>query len=408
MKKLVLFLAILVLVLTLFSQEAVQTNSNNRVQVPVRVFNNNTFVDNLTIQDFTLYEEGVPQNIDALYLVKENQIERMETKSQYIPPLWRNYFLFFQMIEYNPKLAEAIDYFFNNIMLPQDTLIIVTPLNSYRLTRKGFLSKPKDLLSKEMQKIVRKDVKKGESEYRNMMRDLKRLVRSISSSAGFGAKSNVSQGFSSDATTSNFSLEFLLPRYRDTLQKVEKLRFTHSEVLIQLSKKLESQKGRNQIYFFYQREYRPEISPSILNQMMTLVQDQPHIQGSLSDLFSFYHREPSLKTDKLINAFADSGLLFNFIFMEKRPQDISGVQMNEQSEDIYHTLSKAAQITGGFINTSRNPHFGFKNVLNKSQNYYLLLYSSQVPEKADEFRNIEVEVKNKKFKITHRKGYVKE
>lgn len=214
MKKLIPFLVIMALIFTLFAQESVRSSSSNKVQVPVRIFDDNTFVDILSIQDSTLYEEGVPQDIDALYFVRGNQIERMEAEAQYIPPFWRNYFLFFQMIEYNPKLAEAIDYFFNNIMLPQDTLSIVTPLKSYRLSRQAFLNKPKEILSKDMQKIVRKDVKKGESEYRSMMRDLKRLVRAVSSSAGFGSMSSMSQGFESDAATSNFSLEFLLPRYR--------------------------------------------------------------------------------------------------------------------------------------------------------------------------------------------------
>ncbi|MGZ5497863.1 MAG: hypothetical protein ACXWHI_04005, partial [Candidatus Aminicenantales bacterium] len=38
------------------------------IEIPVRVFNGNTFVDDLGINDFEVYENGVPQSLQAAYL----------------------------------------------------------------------------------------------------------------------------------------------------------------------------------------------------------------------------------------------------------------------------------------------------------------------------------------------------
>ena len=49
------------------------------IEVPVRVFKGDTFIDNLTINDFELFEDGILQKIEAVYLIKTNNIEREPT-----------------------------------------------------------------------------------------------------------------------------------------------------------------------------------------------------------------------------------------------------------------------------------------------------------------------------------------
>ncbi|MBU4494181.1 MAG: hypothetical protein KJ874_02660 [Acidobacteria bacterium] len=46
------------------------------VQVPVRVFSGNDFVSDLSIEDFEILKDGVPQKVEALYLVKGGDIDR--------------------------------------------------------------------------------------------------------------------------------------------------------------------------------------------------------------------------------------------------------------------------------------------------------------------------------------------
>ncbi len=48
------------------------------VEVPVRVFNGDRFVDNLALSDFEIYENGKPQKIIAFYLVRRTSIQKEE------------------------------------------------------------------------------------------------------------------------------------------------------------------------------------------------------------------------------------------------------------------------------------------------------------------------------------------
>ncbi len=63
MKKHTILLAILVLGLTLFAQEIQEKAVAINIEVPVRVFKGKTFIDNLTIDDFEIYEDGILQKI---------------------------------------------------------------------------------------------------------------------------------------------------------------------------------------------------------------------------------------------------------------------------------------------------------------------------------------------------------
>jgi len=405
MKKILLILIVLTAVaFILFSQQVDQhAVTVMNVEVSVRVLDGNQFVDDLTMDDFELYEDGVLQKLEAMYLVKKTNIAREEAHTKFYPSLSRHYYLLFQITDYNPKLEEAVDHFINTIIQPGDTLDIWTPVQKYSLSSKALQSLTKEQIASEMKKIIRKDTQVGASYYRELMRDLKMLVRAISSATG--AQGPTMTDMESDSTSSMFGLEFLLPRYRETMSKMEGLRLFDQRNLIGFANALKKQQGENFVFYFYQREYRPEISPSLLNKMQSVYQDDSNIMGQLQTAFDFYHRSITFDAEKIREAFADSSILFNFIFMDKTPENISGIHMREQSEDIFKAFSEAAKATGGDVDTSQNPGIGFKNTLNRSDYYYLLYYSPRNYVKDGTFKKIEVKVRNKNYKLAHRQGY---
>jgi hypothetical protein len=228
----------------------------------------------------------------------------------------------------------------------------------------------------------------------------------MSSAAGFGDESNVMADLeSSESASEGFSLEFLLPKYRSTLEKMDDLRIVDEKTFIRFAEILKNQKGENHVFFFYQREFKPEISPSIVNKMMSIYQDNPNIISELQDLFQFYHREIQFDVVRIKQSFSDSSFIFNFIFMNKSPENISGINMREQSEDIFSIFSEAARATGGIVDNSQNPAYAFKNALEASGAYYLLYYSPADYKKDGKFKSISVNVKNKDYKVMHRHGY---
>lgn len=405
MKKSILSVLCLFLTVNLFPQIDQQQATIINVAVPVRVLDKGSFVGSVSIDDFELYENGILQKIDALYLIKDANTARKEAVRQFDPLLSRTFYFLFQLTDWDPNLGDAVEYFFNDVFLPGDSLVIMTPERTFRLSPQAFAAKPKETTSKELIKILRKDIQLGNSRYKSTMRNLRRLVGEIKSasgvSTGFSSPDQLDTGFS-DAS---LSLELLLPRYTDAIREIDDLRFVDQGTFIGFANALKKQENQKNVYLFYQREFRPEINPSLLSEIQMNFQDKPHILGKLSELFDLYKRDNRFDGDKINQAFADSSLLFNFIFTDKIAARFAGIYMREQSEDIFEIFSEAAKATGGVVENSQNLAIGFKKAAEISAQYYLLYYSPVNYIKDGSFKSIEVKVKNENYSITNRKGY---
>jgi len=180
MKKLIVLSITVILTVFLSAQELQHEAVAINVEVPVRVFKGGVFIDDLTIDDFELYEERIKQKIDAVYLIKKTTIAREESElakeeamRKFAPkPSLRQFILVFDVIDYSPRLDEVIDHFFNNVFAPEDKLTIVTPINSYNLKNELFAKKPLEEVSNELKKKLKSDVRKGNAEYKSIMRSI--------------------------------------------------------------------------------------------------------------------------------------------------------------------------------------------------------------------------------------------
>ncbi|MBD3414502.1 MAG: VWA domain-containing protein [Candidatus Aminicenantes bacterium] len=401
MKKLFLILCLLLISALIFTQAKIAMAQEKSIAVPVRVFEENEFVDNLNIQDFEIYQDGVKQQIKALYLAQKDRIVREEGSLEIDPDVSRTFYLLFQLTEYNPKIADSIEYFFSDVITENDSLEIMTPMKNYTLTNQALQSMPREKLAEEMIKIVRKDTQTGSSQYKSLMRDLRRIVSSLS-----GSSSRSGFEFEEDSSIDSFGIEFLLPRYRETLSQIEQLRLVNQTNFLEFARQLKNKTGQKFVYFIYEREFRPEIQPRIIQELTSMLQDKPHILGNLQDLMAVYSREPKLDTQKIMRAYSDAGIYFNFLFIDKKPSHYSGIQMHEQSEDVFNSFSKTAKATGGDVYTTQNPLVSFKNCTQKNKNYYLLYYTPEKASEGDKFNTIEVKTKNKKYKLSYRSGYI--
>jgi len=186
MKKIIFFTAILFCILLTFGQEIQEEARAILIEVDVRVFKGNEFIKDLNIHDFELYEDGELQEIEAVYLIKEKNIERelvdTSLKGEEIQPIKpitsiqkRTFILMFELVEYLPRVGELIEYFFNEVILPGDSLIITTPRKNYRLNAEALERMPKSEIIKELKGKVRKDAVLGSSAYRNMLKEFRNL-----------------------------------------------------------------------------------------------------------------------------------------------------------------------------------------------------------------------------------------
>jgi VWFA-related protein len=385
-----------------FPQEEYEVFVTN-IMVPVRVYEEDRFVADLTLQDLELYEDGKLQEIKALYLTRDNHIERTDAERDYMPILSRRFYFLFQTLDFNPKITDAIEHFFYNIFQPGDVVVVQTPIKVYTLSPDAVQKSPKETLIKDMQAVIRKDTQIGAIEYNNLLDTLKRNVRMISSVMGDTTTMRDIESGGGDVTSGNIPLSLM--EYRETLQKMEQLRVMHEKWFLRFAAQLRKLEQQKVVFFFYQREYRPEISSRVMNRLITQYADSPSMLSMVQELFQTYHREINFDYALLERAFADSDILFNFIFMSKTPDASSGLSMREQSEDVFKLFSSVSEATGGVVDNSQNPAAAFKRVADISESYYILYYSPKEYTRDGKFKKIEVKIKNRSCKVIHRLGY---
>lgn len=414
MKKALLLTVFVFLGLSLFSQEIFikQTDVIN-VEVPVRVFKDGKFVDNISIDDFEILEEGIPQKIEAVYLIKKKTVEKREEKKRFSPETKRNFILLFEVSEYFAKLGEAVNYFARNVIMPGDNLIIITPVKAYMLKDNTFEIKTREEIANSLKGILRKDVMSGNSEYRNTISDLTSLARSISkrveSESLFPSDPEETEegGIEQNWSDPHFGMDLdeQLIYYGSLLHKLEILRKINQMELSDFARFLKNQEGQKYVFLFYQREYLPQIEPRILNQYISSFQERPDIVTTITGLFDFYRRDVSFDVDRIKQTYSDSSVSIHFMYLTTPPRRAYGIRMEEHSEDLFAPFKEMAEATGGLVDSSSNPVFLFKNALDASENYYLLYYSPKNYTGDGKFKNIKVRVKNKNYKVTHRSGY---
>ncbi|MGD8535509.1 MAG: hypothetical protein PVF66_06615 [Candidatus Aminicenantes bacterium] len=407
MKKQILMFGILVLSFTLFAQQVTHETLVVNIEVPVRVFKGNQFIDNLTIDDFEVYENGKLQKLEAVYLINKKDIERKEEKKEFTPDTTRTFYLFFEITEYSPRIRDAMDYFMQNVLGPEDNLIIVSPMKTYEMSSKALKFKSKEAIVDDLISLLRKDAMIGSMEYRSAFTDLTRITRSLAGAMAIGVEGqDEAFDFSEYADMDpSVKLEMLLNMYRDVLARLQQLRYIDEAKLLDFAKTLKNKEGQKCVFLFYQREFVPQIEPKILAQTMGEYQDSQNIMQDLENLFYSYRREIGFDVTRVKQAYSDSSASIHFMFFSKPADHIPGIVFQEHSEDIFTAFTQMATATGGMTESSSSPYVLFQRAADSFENYYLLYYTPQNYRRDGQFKNIKVRVKDTTYNVIHRAGY---
>lgn len=418
MKKLSFFFGVLFLCLFLFPQEIFKEQSIViNIEVPVRVFDGGNFVANLSLDDFEVFEDGELQKIIAVYEVNKKTITRKEEKKKFKPETSRNFYLFFQITEYSPRIEEALDYFIQNVLTPGDNLIVVTPMKSYSMHKNALEVRSKEEIVNQLKGLLRKDALMGSAEYRAALDDLKGLTGALaavlSSEAGETSGINLigdinSTGYEGfgEARDADDAIDILFQLYPSVLEKLEQTRHVDQYKLLEFAQFLKYEEGQKYVFLFYQREFIPQIDSRILNQTLGVRQDKQNVTQRIAELVDLYKREVSIDIDKVKQTYADSSASIHFMFFTKPARHLPGIQFVEHSEDIYASFKEMAKATGGTTESSSNPGFLFKKAVESSESYYLLYYSPKKYLSDGKFKKITVKVKGENFRVIHRAGYI--
>ena len=400
MRKGIFVFGFLFLILFLSGQEIQEKAIAINIEVPVRVYDGNKFVENLSIEDFEIFEDGVLQNVEAVYLIKKTEIQRKEKEPKvepktktFEPETNRNFYLLFEIVEYTPRLEEAISYFCHNVLAPGDSLTVITPMRTIGMKSDALGKVPKKQVSEQLCHILRKDAWIGNSEYRHIIYELKVFVSALSK-----------EGQSILDDYDSIGTENPLEKYELILQRLESLRNVDQKRILDFANFVKDKRGQKHVFLFYQREFIPQLKPEDFTRYNS--SSDPYTQLKVSALFGYFFRDVSLDIDKVKQVFSDSSITINFLFFTKPADHIPGVQMVEHSEDIFNAFREMSRATGGITSSSANPAFLFQRASDAVEKYYILYYSPKAYKADGKFRNIKVRVKGKNYRVTHRAGYI--
>jgi len=373
MKQYVFIIGVFVLGFALLAQEIQHETGVINIEVPVRVFTKGKFVEELALKDFELYEEGVLQKIEALYLIKKTVIEKEETELDtkrasgvFSPETSRSFVLMFEMMDYFPEIRELLDYFFEHVISSGDSLFVITPLKTYTYEKEFLDETPREESVKQINRRLRKDIISASLEYKSMISDLEWL-------------SNISNPLRAEAA------DRIYEQIRDYRQFDDKK-------LMKFKDQLKEIEGQKYVFLIYQKQLIP-IPPEFAS-------------GREKQIF--------FNAKKIKQSFSDSSININFIFLTKTRQSGSGITrtsptkmvMDDLSAKMYGALREVAEATGGITDSSANIAASFQQAAVSSENYYLLYYTPKDYKADGEFKNIAVKIKGKNYRVTHRAGYI--
>jgi VWFA-related protein len=289
----------------------------------------------------------------------------------------RHFVLAFELQEYLPKVGDALDYFFGSVIVPGDTVNVVTPAKSYNLKGEALIRLPGDRVAAQLKDKLRTDVALANSEYRSLMKHLE------------------------DIFLFDVDLDIKLSMYLDAARQLRDLKHVDQKRLSEFADYLKNIKGQKHVFFFYQQELIP-ILPGLDDLR------EAEVRAEL-------RKDLSLDTRKIKQIFSDSSISVHFLFITSKPgmhDDLNAGRMRplqakllDQSDNIFDALRQVSHATGGVVDSSANPAASFQKAAEASENYYLIYYLPKDYKADGRFREIEVKVKDKNYAVSHRAGY---
>lgn len=376
-----------------FPQGLQHSTGTVNVEVPVRVFDGDRFVDDLAAPDFEVFEDGRPQRIAALYLVRKRGLEKKTVPAPPAgdvpePPPGRTIVLQFQLIEPNPKIDEALAVFAAEVLRPDDDLTVVTPRAAYVFAPGARAGRPGPELAREMQSKVRRDLVAAGAEFRRLTGDLQDIERS--------------------PMDPDEKLQLMSEVHRQMSDRVG----IDRRAMRRMAQALKAREGPKFLFLFYEPE-------TVRTMRLGDFGDGslPSAEGQLDDMASTEARRlPTVNAAEIARAFSDASVTVHFIYLTRPGRNAAGLDVEKQrpeaggatrdlSAAFFAAFREMAQVTGGVSTSSANALAGFRTAAAATENYYLLYYAPEGYRPDGRFREIRVRIKRPGYRVWHRAGY---
>jgi hypothetical protein len=263
-------------------------------------------------------------------------------------------------------------------------------------------------MADSLKNIVKKDLRMGNTEYRNSLEELKRIVRALGmliAPKGSDVETTNDQ-YSTSLYSHGQNISNVVAAYQTVHNKLLLIRGVEQKKILNFGENLKKLKGQKIVFILYQREHIPQVPDNIMLQYSNLFQDDVAMYMTLANITEFPSGDYAIDADKIEQAYADSSISAHFLFLTKLAERHSFIAMQEFSSDVFNSFKKLADATGGTVDSSSRPDLLFEKAVEATENYYLLYYTPKSYIADGKFRKIEVKVRGKKYRVTHRAGYI--
>ena len=383
----------------------------NNVEILVRVFNNRKPVDNLTRENFKIYEDMKLRTING-FKKKRKRIGLQDTS----PLLSRCFVLVFHLNEYSEQIHEGLTHFLNNILREKDQLLIIA--NDKTLFYNDLRDKEK--IFPTIDRILREESKKNRERMVNELKENEKFMNKIRSRASKESVRDYISNYKSGIHLHYYMkyIKFSIEQYINALSEYKKKylvpKIDEYYKISELIKKIKKEKW---MINFLQIGVIPELKKSNRAFILKLVKDLDdsvlgdellysrlfkRLLDHIDDLFNDNTNIPVKEISKL---FYKVDVTFNAILVST---DTGTLSKNKKYQgictNIEESLGEVAHNTGGNFIISNNIKNALGAIKEKEDLYYLLTYISKNPKKTGK---IGVEVNNKNYKVFYNDDYWK-
>lgn len=267
-----------------------------------------------------------------------------------------NYIFIFQVTRYDLNIDGAVDFIFNDIIKPKDSLTIFTPVKSYSFSKNTRRTQPKKKLVEVTKKVLKRDISIGTADYNRMLENMAQLIRELNDAGGTGS-SNSTTG--STALQGASTIKNTLVNYRQLLDNIKSLRKLDEPFFLGLAQTCKNLEGKNYLYILYQKELRPIPRNSLISDL----KDIQEIRFDVMSLFETGIDKDIMDVEKVGQAMKDGSVTVNFIYINLEIGKGMSTELKEFSTDIYGAFSKLARVTGGIVETTSKPAVALKKAV---------------------------------------------
>jgi len=390
------------------------------VEVPVRVLFKGKPVEDLTKEDFTLFEDNKQMEINGFFVKRKKikitqptgtvQDAGVETSTP--APLRRTFVLAFNITSYNRYFEAAVDHMFDKIFRPTDHVIVFANDTTREYRRLENMPQIKEQIIDDLKKESTK-VRIRLLQYINLMEtylkasELKKIIREMTS-ASTGSSTQNPEFAAARAMVS------LLQKYVRTWNQYKKQYLVpRVDQFYYFARYLEKLKTEKFVLNFYQFEFFPrirfssdimlgirEVSGLLTNNTQQFLVAYGHmINNLLNQLQTDYDLNKGFPNEEISKLFYKVNATFHSFFIQtQNPTHQEDFDYRTLSSDLENVLKGITDITGGKNITSNDLVNSLDIVSELEDVYYLLTYVPQDPQKAGKLK---ITVDNRKYKVLY-------